>query len=265
MTICEPFRFWTNEMRVTNVIRERCFRLILACVVCTLLVTMESHPANAAVADPSAPADEADRFSMECLMATGASGDETLKILFDPHTTDVFRIHLKLSFDPTQFKLDPSQSGPFCSFADGGMPCPQRPPVELGKKTEIPQIAPSSESGISEKRIARERFVKDNTFNPGIPPPGSILSFSEPTSGHVVVDYILPAPVNLSIDQIVFALAFRVINPPRKRLFATYFGTPPEAQTPGAVRFNLLESSCNGGAIRCIGQPAIEAFDIQLQ
>jgi hypothetical protein len=56
-------------------------------------------------------------------------------------------------------------------------------------------------------------------------------------------------------------------------LFATYFGTPPEAQTPGAVpeaqtpgavRFNQLESSCNGGAIRCLGQPAIPAFDIQL-
>jgi hypothetical protein len=245
MTIGKLFRFWTNEMPLAKVIRGLRFRLMLAFVVCASSITMQSHPANAMMADPSAPAAEADRFSMECL--EGCSGDSCgeLKIWFDPHATGVGRFHLKLSFDPTQFKFDPRRSGPFCSFADGGIPCPPPRPVKLGKKTEI-----------------RE----DNT-DPGLPPPGSILFFSEPRSGHLVVDYILSTPVDLSMDQNFFALAFQVINPfPRNvRLFATYFGTPLEAQTPGAVRFNQLESSCNGGAIRCIGQPAIEAFDIQLQ
>jgi hypothetical protein len=250
MPIGKLFRFWTNEMPLAKVIRGLCFRLMLAFVVCASSITMQSHPANAMVADPSAPADEADRFSMECVEScTDMGGDqcESLKLQFDPRAIGVNRFHLKLSFDPTRFKFNPLRSGPLCSFADGGedggIPCDSpRPSVKLGKKTEI--------------RV-------DNT-PPGIPPPGSILSYSEPISGHLVVEYSLAKSVDLRTDQTVFELAFDLITPTKRnvRLFATYFGTPPEAQTPGAVRFNQLESSCNGGAIRCLGQPAIAAFDI---
>ncbi len=250
MTIGKLFRFWTNEIPLAKVIRGLCFRLMLAFVVCASSITMQSHRANAMVADPSAPAAEADRFSMECVKeCSDIVGDEVqcgeLKIMFDPQAIGVGRFHLKLSFDPTRFKFDQRRSGPLSSFADGGTPSPKpRAKLKLGEPV----------------------LIREENTPPGIVVPGSILSFSEPISGHLVVDYILPTPVDLSTDQNVFALAFDLITPiPRNvRLFATYFGTPPEAQTPGAVRFNQIESSCNGGAIRCLGQPAIAAFDIPL-
>jgi hypothetical protein len=248
MTIGKLCRFWTNEIPLAKVIRGLCFRLMLAFVVCASSITMQSHRANAMVADPSASAAEADRFSMECVKeCLDNSCDQVqcgeLKIMVDPEAIGVGRFHLKLSFDPTRFKFDQRRSGPLSSFADGGAPSPK----------------PRAKLKLGEPVLIRE----DNTA-PGIAPPGSILSFSEPISGHLVVDYSLAIAVNIPTDQNVFVLAFELMNPiPRNvRLFATYFGTPPEAQTPGAVRFNQLESSCNGGAIRCLGQPAIAAFDI---
>jgi hypothetical protein len=246
MTICEPFRFWTNEIPLANVIRGLCFHLMLACVACTLSITMQSRPTNAAQADQTGEAVEAASLDGYKICSDNGGGVvECASYYWDvdpganrqekaPSATLVDRFHLELSFDPTQFKFDPRQSGPLCSFADGGSPCPQ-----------------------SQARLGKS-LIRENDTQPGIPPAGAMLCFSQPRSGVIVVDYTLPTPVDLSTDQNIFRLAFDLVKPipTDVRVYATYFGEPGDHQ------FNQIAFSCNGGAIRCTGVPPILGFDI---
>jgi hypothetical protein len=237
MTIGEPFRFGTNEMPLAKVIRGLCFPLMLAFVACASSITMQSHPANAMAEDQGNSAEDqaySQDMTESCHQQGGAEVCDQLHDIFDPRVNGVSRFHLEVSFDPTQFKFDPRGSGPLCSFADGGTPCPE-PHATLGGPF----------------------LVRKDNILPGIPPAGSNLCFSEPRNGVIVVDYTLPAPVNLSTDQNVFVLTFDLVKPISADvpLFATYFGTPGDHQ------FNQIESSCNGGTVRCFGKPPIFGVD----
>jgi hypothetical protein len=234
MTICEPF--WTNEMPLANVIRGFYFRLMLAYVVCAPWITMQSHPAKAMFVDQMGGAveDASLEAFKECSAADGGDQCGIIKMWVDPPANGVSSFHLALSFDPTQFTFDPRRSGPLCSFADDNTPCPP-PRASLGTS-----------------------LIREDNTPPGIPPAGFILTYTEPTSGVLVVDYTLPTPVDLSTDQNVFALAFDLLSPipANVPLFASSFGTS------GAHQFNQIAFSCNGGTIHCSGVPPILGLDI---
>jgi hypothetical protein len=163
----------------------------------------------------------------------------------DPRARGVSGFHLELKFDSRQYTFDPSRSGPLCGFAKDNSPCP-RPRARLGTFV-IQKTGP----------IQKTRPLR------GTPPAGAKLSYGdEPNrSGLVTLDYSVPKEVNLSTDQNVFVLAFRLANPipAGSRVTVSYF------KEPGEHQFQQIAFSCagvDGGTIRCGGRPAIRGVDI---
>jgi len=240
MTITKPSRFQKNGESIVDVIRGFGFRAVLACVICASSIAMHSHSASATCAiesdcDPGSVSWDA---YLNCNAQGGTETECDIAYFWaDPRGQRRVRsFHLELKFDPHQYTFDPSQSGPVCGFARNYTPC-RAPRARLGT------------------------FVIQKT-GPlrGTPPAGAKLSYGdEPnSSGLVTLDYSVPKGVNLSKDQNVFVLAFRLTNPipAGSRVTVSYFKEPDEHQ------FQQIAFSCNNGAIRCGGHPAIRGVDI---
>ena len=105
--------------------------------------------------------------------------------------------------------------------------------------------------------------MRKDYLQPGTLPEGAKLSYGDDPnrSGLVTLDYSVPTQVNLRKDEIVFALAFRRTNPIAAAggVTATYF------KDLGQHQFNQVAFSCNDGAIRCGGHPAIRGVDIAVK
>jgi hypothetical protein len=178
----------------------------------------------------------------EFVLGTGSDCDRRSGILTDMFSDAALTsYHIDVAFDPNVYVFDPDSSGPVCSFADGGNPClPAFDEVGTFPIQDLPLEADGS------------------SFSGGTPLPGSLLSITtthlSPTSELVSVDYILPFPIFLPIDQSVFFLAFDVIQPLPGPRTATYF------DTPGVYDFTQISSSC--GLDACGAPIPIYGFNI---
>lgn len=161
---------------------------------------------------------------------------KAIGLIVDPSGTDVTGLHQELTYDPTKFVFDPSLSGPLCGFAANGTPCP---PVSASLGTFL---------------------IPEDDTPPGTPPSGATLTYPG-SPGDLILNYTVPAPVDLSTDKNVFELTFDLVTPvpADTPLAATYFGTP------GTHQFNQISFTCNPGAtppVGCTGSPPISGVDI---
>jgi filamentous hemagglutinin family protein len=241
MRISNPSRFRKKGKSIVDVVRGFGFPAMLSGVVWASAIAMQSHPANAMYAivasnpDPDA--------SLEAYLSCEEGGGtwcDYVYVLADPRVQSVVSsFHLELRFDPHLYTFDQSRSVPLCDFAnDSDSACP---PTRARLGTYL---------------------IRSTAPLRGTPPPGANLKYSgEPSSGYLILDYAVPKGVNLSKDKNVFALAFHLTKPITAdvTLTASYF------KTPGAHQFNQIAFSCNGGAIRCGGHPAVLGFDISIK
>jgi hypothetical protein len=169
-------------------------RSIFALILLTILgiFLAQSRPAQAAVVK-SSPQLASELATYFCGLIGGAKGQNfCLKYgisgWFDPPSgSDISSIQLQFDYDPAQWVFDAAASGLVCALASGG-DCPA-PAAALG-------TFPIAEAASS----------------PGSPLPGSTLTMTA-AGGVVTVDYTLPSPVDLSVDQNVFVLSFDFIDP----------------------------------------------------
>lgn len=150
----------------------------------------------------------------------------------DPAATNLSSLQLQLAYDTARWVFDAGQSGPLCSFALGGSPCP---PVTAA--VGMQPLAPLPASA-------------------GSTVPGSTLSLSA-SGGIVSLDYALPNPVSVPSDQNVFVLAFDAVTPfPSDSATATYFNTP------GVYEFTQLSASC--GDVTCASDTPITGLNLNI-
>jgi PEP-CTERM motif len=211
-------------------------RSVFALILLTILGMVRTDPARALLlgAEPGEALSEAVLSACEHLIGPNLCRKYRISFYIDPSGSDISSFQLEIDYDPSKWIFDAAASGPLCAFASGDSPCP------------------ANSAAVGTFPIA------DGASSPGSLLPGSTITMTA-AGGVVTVDYELASPVDLSLDQNVFALAFDAVDavdlshPPT----ATYFGSP------GSYQFSVPSFSCNNQVPPpCGGDPAIYGADI---
>jgi hypothetical protein len=138
-----------------------------------------ARPAQAAVIK-SSPQPASEFATHVCGLIGGAKGQSLclkygISAWFDPSGSDISSIQLQFDYNPAQWVFDAAESGPICALASGG-------------------ACPGLDAAIGTFPIA------EATPSPGSPLSGSTLTMTA-AGGVVTVDYTLPSPMDLSVDQ----------------------------------------------------------------